>query len=85
VNSIDATRMILAESTALPDLATVARHVYVESSRGGRVPHSTLRWMVREAGLQGVFDVLGQRHGTDVVKNMILTLEQEIDRQALVG
>jgi hypothetical protein len=41
--------------------------------------------MLREAGLNGVFNVLTQKYGTDAVRDMILVLEREIDRQALVS
>lgn len=74
----DATHMILAESAALPNLTRVARHVHAELSRGRRVSPTTVRWMIREAGLAGVFNVLKEKHGTDVVKNMILVLEPEV-------
>ena len=77
--------MILAESVVLPDLMKVARYVYDESSAGRQVPHATLRWMVREAGLNGVFKVLAQKYGLDSVKDMILVLGREIDRQVLAG
>lgn len=74
MNSFDASRMILAESAGMPDLARVAGHVSVELSRGGQVPGDMLSWLVREAGLRGVFDVVARKHGTDVVKNAILAL-----------
>jgi predicted lipid carrier protein YhbT len=80
-----ATRMILAESVALPDPMRVTRHVHDELSAGRQVPHTALRWILREAGLGGVFNVLTQKYGAGPVRDMILVLEREIDRQALVG
>lgn len=85
MNLSDTTRMILAESVVLPDLMRVTRYVYDELSAGRQVPHTALRWMLREAGLNGVFNVLTQKYGADTVRDMILVLEREIDRQALVG
>ena len=85
MNLSDTTRMILAESGAWPDLMRVTRDVYDELSAGRQVPRIALRRMLREAGLSGVFNVLAQKYGADTVKDMILTLEREIDRQALVG
>jgi hypothetical protein len=41
--------------------------------------------MHREAGLDGVFNVLTQKYGAGTVRDMILVLEREIDRQALAG
>lgn len=85
MNLTDATRMILAESAALPDLMRVTRHAYGELSTGRQVPRSTLRWVLREAGLAGVFDVLKHKHGVNVVKDMILVLDREAGRPAPVG
>ena len=61
------------------------RYVYDEASSGRQVPHTTLRWMLREAGLNGVFGALKQKHGHNTVKGMIIALQWEIDRHALVG
>lgn len=85
MNLADAARMILAETAALPRLTRVSRYVYDESSMGRTVPHTTLRWMLREAGLEGVFSVLDKKHGGSVVRDMILLLSREIDRSALAG
>lgn len=85
MNLSDTTRVILAESVVLPDLMKVTRYVYDELSAGRQVPHTTLRWMLREAGLNGIFNVLAQKYGLDTVRDMILVLGREIDRQALVG
>ena len=85
MNLIEATRLVMAESAARPDLMRVTRHAYDELSAGREVPHTTLRWMLREAGLSGVFNALDQRHGAEVVKDMILVLEHEIDRHAPLG
>ena len=85
MNLSDATRMILAESLVRPDLTRVTRYVYDELSADRQVPRTALRWMLREAGLAGVFNVLARKHGADTVRDMILVLEREIDGQALVG
>ena len=85
MNLSDTTRMIMTESVARPDLMKVTRYAYDELSAGRQVPHTTLRWMLREAGLDGVFKVLAQKYGLDTVKDMILVLGREIDRQALVS
>lgn len=85
MNLADVARMILAESAALPDLTRVSHYVYDESSMGGTIPHATLRWMLREAGLQGVFKALDHRHGGTLARDMILFLGNEIDRSALLG
>jgi hypothetical protein len=85
MNLGDTTRMILAESVVLPDLMRVTRYVYDELSAGRQAPHTALRRMLREAGLNGVFNVLTQKYGADTVRDMILVLEREIDRQALVS
>jgi hypothetical protein len=77
--------MIMAESVVLPDLMRVTRHVYDELAAGHQVPRTALRRMLREAGLNGVFNGLTQKFGADTVRDMILVLEREIDRQALVG
>jgi hypothetical protein len=71
----------LAESGSLPDLTRVAHYVYDELAAGRQVPNPTLRWMLREAGLGGVFDVLGKKHGTGTVRDMILFFEREIDQR----
>lgn len=85
MNLSDTTRMIMTESVARPELMKVTRYAYDELSAGRQVPHTTVRWMLREAGLDGVFNVLAQKYGLDTVKDMILVLEREIDRQALVS
>lgn len=82
MNLTDAARMILAETAALPNLTRVARYVYDESSVGHTVPHTTLRWMLRESGLAGVFSVLDNKHGGTVARDVILLLSREIDRSA---
>lgn len=85
MNLTGAAHMISAETAALPDLTRVSRYVYDESSIGRTVPHTTLRWILREAGLQGVFKVLDKKYGGNVVRDMILLLSREIDRSALAG
>lgn len=81
----DTARMIMAESVVFPDLMKVTRYAYDELSAGRQVPSTALRWMVREAGLNGVFKVLARKYGHDAVREMILGLSREIDRQALAG
>ena len=83
MNLSDTSRMILAESVVLPDLMKVTTYAYDELSSGRQVPPTTLKWMLREAGLAGVFNVLAQKYGLDTVKDMILGLSREIDRQTL--
>jgi hypothetical protein len=85
MNLSETTRMIMAESVVRPDLMRVTRYVYDELSAGRQVPHTALRRMLREAGLDGVFNVLTQKYGAGTVRDMILVLEREIDRQALAG
>lgn len=85
MNLSDTTRMIMTESVARPELMKVTRYAYGELSAGRQVPHTTLRWMLREAGLDGVFNALAQKYGLGTVKDMILVLGREIDRQALVS
>jgi hypothetical protein len=75
--------MILAASVAWPDLMKVTRYAYGELSAGRQVPHTALRWILREAGLNGVFTALAQTHGLGTARDMILTLSREIDRQAV--
>lgn len=81
----DATRMILAESTALPDLMRVTRYAYTELSAGRLVHHADLSGMLKEAGRQGVLDTLKHKHSTETVNEMITVLAREIDRQAPAG
>ena len=85
MNLADVARMILAESAGLPDLTRVSRFVYDEASTGRALPHATLRWMLREAGLQGVFRTLDRKHGGTVVRDMILFLGHEVDRGVLLA
>jgi hypothetical protein len=81
----DATRMIMAESAAVPDLMRVTRYVHDELSTGRQVPPTTLRWVQREAGLEGVFNALKRKHGAEAVKDAVLVLEREINRRATAG
>lgn len=85
MNLSDTIRVILAESVTRPDLMKVTRYAYDELSAGRQVPRVTLRWIQREAGLHGVFNVLMHKYGHDAVRDMILVLGREIDPQALVG
>ncbi|GAA4388738.1 hypothetical protein GCM10023088_62520 [Actinomadura verrucosospora] len=84
MNLTDATRMILAESAAFPELMRVTRDAYDELAAGRRVHHGTLSWMVREASRKDLYGVLIQKHGADVFDDMITVLCREIDRQAPV-
>ena len=85
MNLTDVARMILAETAAFPDRTRVSRYVYDESAMGRPVPRTALRWMLREAGLEGVFKVLDKKHGGTVVRDMMLLLSREIDRSALAS
>jgi hypothetical protein len=85
MNLTDAARMILAETAALPNLTRVSRCVCDESSAGRTVRHTTLRWMLREAGLEGVFNLIDNKYGGNVVRDMIRLIEREIDRSALAA
>jgi hypothetical protein len=49
------------------------------------VPRTTLRWMLRKAGLGGVFNVIDRKYGGCVVRDMILMLSDEIHRSALAS
>ncbi|MGI8330152.1 hypothetical protein ACRYCC_09300 [Actinomadura scrupuli] len=80
----DATRMILTESAAHPDLLRVASSTYDELSTGRQASHTDLTWMLREAGRKGLFPTLTQKHGTDGFNDMVMVLGREIDRQAPV-
>ncbi|RMI45450.1 hypothetical protein EBO15_09550 [Actinomadura harenae] len=71
--------MICAEASALPDLMRTTSHVYKELSAGRQVPRATLRWVIREAGLQGVFKPIRRTHGADAVKDIILAFEYELN------
>jgi hypothetical protein len=82
MNLTDAAHMILAETAALPNLTRVSRYIYDESSTGRVVPHTTLRWMLREAGLQGVFNIIDRKYGGSVVRDMILLFSREVHQSA---
>ncbi|MEV0659876.1 hypothetical protein ACIBI3_03660 [Actinomadura luteofluorescens] len=84
MNLPDATRMILAESAAFPELLRVTRDAYDDLVAGRPVHHATLSWMVREASRKGLYGVLIQKHGAAVFDDMITVLCREIDRQAPV-
>lgn len=80
----DATRMILAESAAFPELMRVSRDAYSESAAGRRVHHTALSWMLREASRKDLYGALIQKYGTDAFHDMVTVLCREIDRQAPV-
>ncbi|SEG75558.1 hypothetical protein SAMN04489712_11156 [Thermomonospora echinospora] len=84
MNLTDATRMIMAESAAFPELMRAARDVYDELSAGRRVHYTALNWILREAGRKDLYGVLRQKHGTGAFEDMVTALCREIDRQAPV-
>ncbi|MFF5260257.1 hypothetical protein ACFY4C_15015 [Actinomadura viridis] len=80
----DATRMILVESAAHPELLRVSRQSHEELASGGMVEHTTLSWMLREAARKGVFPALKGKHGDRAFDDLVTVLCREIDRQAPV-
>lgn len=79
-----ATRMILAEVEAFPELTGVAREARDELAAGRQVHHTALSWMIREAARKGLYGALIQKHGTDAFHDMVTVVCREIDRQAPV-
>ncbi len=59
----DATRMILSESAAHPELLRVTREAHDRLARGVGVPHTDLSWMLREAARKNVYPALRTRYG----------------------
>lgn len=80
----DATRMILSESAAHPELLRLTRHSHEELAQGRPVPYATLSEMLREAARKDVYPALHARYGKAAFDDMVLTLGREIDRQAPV-
>ncbi|HEX2316058.1 MAG TPA: hypothetical protein VHJ17_20115 [Thermomonospora sp.] len=80
----DATRMIMAESAAFPELMRVTRDAHDTLAAGRRVHHTALSWMLREASRKDLYGVLIQKHGTGTFEDMVTVLCREIDRQAPV-
>ncbi|WP_075024572.1 hypothetical protein [Actinomadura madurae] len=80
----DATRMILTESAAHPELLRVTRDAHDRLARGGGVPRADLSWMLREAARKNVYPALHARYGAAAFDRMVVTLGREIDRQAPV-
>lgn len=84
MNLTDATRMIMAESAASPELMRVTRAAYDELAAGRQVQHTVLSWMIREASRKDLYGVLIRKHGSGAFEDMITVLCREIDRQAPV-
>ncbi|QKW32651.1 hypothetical protein HUT06_00200 [Actinomadura sp. NAK00032] len=80
----DATRMILSESAAHPELLRVTREAHDRLARGDRVQHTELGWMLKEAARKNVYPALRTRYGVAAFNEMVLVLGREIDRQAPV-
>ncbi|MBE1532409.1 hypothetical protein [Actinomadura algeriensis] len=80
----DATRMILSESAAHPELLRLARHSHEELSHRRPVPHETLSAMLREAARKNVYPALCARYGRPAFDDMVMSLGREIDRLAPV-
>ncbi|RFS86999.1 hypothetical protein D0T12_01715 [Actinomadura spongiicola] len=78
----DATRMILTESAAHPELLRVTRQTHDRLAQGRRVPHQDLSWMLKEAARKNVFPALRSRYGAASFDAMVTALCREIDRQA---
>ncbi|NKZ05360.1 hypothetical protein [Actinomadura latina] len=80
----DAARMILFESAGHPDLLRVTREAHDRLSRGERVAHTDLSWMLKEAARKDLYPALHARYGAAAFDEMVLVLGREIDRQAPV-
>ncbi|NEA22266.1 hypothetical protein [Actinomadura bangladeshensis] len=80
----DAARMILSESAGHPDLLRVTREAHDRLSRGERVAHTDLSWMLREAARKNVYPALHARYGASAFNEMVVVLGREIDHQAPV-
>lgn len=84
MNLTDATRIIMTESAAFPELMRVTRDTHDELAAGRQVHYTALNWVVREACRKDLYGVLIQKHGKDAFEDMITVLCREIDRQAPV-
>jgi len=80
----DATRMILSESAAHPELLRVTREAHDRLGRGERVAHTDLSWMLKEAARKNLYPALHARYGTAAFNEMVLVMGRQIDRQAPV-
>jgi hypothetical protein len=80
----DAARMILSESAGHPELLRVTREAHDRLSRGERVAHTDLHWVLKEAARKNVYPALRARYGVPAFDEMVLVLGREIDRQAPV-
>ena len=80
----DATRMVLSESAAHPELLRLARHSHEELSQGRPVRHEVLSEMLREAARKDVYPALVARYGRPAFDAMVMSLGREIDRPAPV-
>ncbi|TDB86836.1 hypothetical protein E1264_16620 [Actinomadura sp. KC216] len=81
----DATRMILSESAAHPELLRVTRQAHDRLALGQQVAHTDLDWMLREAARKNVYPGLHSRYGAAAFEDMVTVLCHEIDRQAPVA
>ncbi|MFB4304844.1 hypothetical protein [Actinomadura sp. GTD37] len=77
----DATRMILSESAAHPELLRVTRDAHDRLGRGERVAYNDLSWMLREAARKNVYPALHARYGTAAFNEMVVVMGREIDHQ----
>ncbi|MDL4816749.1 hypothetical protein [Actinomadura opuntiae] len=80
----DATRMILSESAAHPELLRVTRRVHDDLAGGRPVRYAELSWMLKEAARKNVYPALRSRYGVAAFDEMVLVIGREIDRQAPV-
>ncbi|GAA4239180.1 hypothetical protein GCM10022254_58210 [Actinomadura meridiana] len=80
----DATRMILSESAAHPELLRVTRQAHDSLALGRQVPHTDLSWMLRESARKNVCPGLHTRYGAAAFDQMVTVMCREIDRQASV-
>ncbi|GAA2109954.1 hypothetical protein [Actinomadura alba] len=79
----DATRVILMESAAQPDLLRHASNVYDEFAADRQVHYSSLSWMLKRAVVTNVLAGLKERDNATFT-DVVTTLTREIDRQAPV-
>ncbi|WP_119726581.1 hypothetical protein [Thermomonospora amylolytica] len=84
MNLTEATRMILAESAAHPELMRAARHAYDECAAGRTPTYQVLGGILREAARKGLYPVLRERYGDRAFEEMVMVMGREVDRQAPV-
>lgn len=77
----DATLMILTESGAHPEVATLAQSAYDTLADGGEVALPILSDMLGEASGKGVLRALHQKYSAVAFEAMIMPICREIDRQ----